>query len=593
LFAQFGRRLSAGRGRSARFSVPGQVRAALGASLIVLAGIVAVALYVPYELNESANERYVEDVIPLRGLVDGLAADVATQQAAAEEFLLTRDRKALKLYYSSGRTLNMTLAGIQPYRQRYPSLSRLLQEATLRIFQVQAALEAQISNRQLGRFDPEAPDTRDALRTADEAYGRLTDTIGDMTELTERAVAEAQDEQEATFQRLLVVLGWLGAVGLLIGGALFVITPRRLGELYAAEQRARREAESRADAARALAHTSDGVVLTDHEDAVRFSNPAASRLLETDTPAETGRILHELLPGWRSSGHDGAVVVPLTARGVERWLAITSVEFGDGVVYALRDVTEERALETMRSELLATASHELRTPMTSIYGAARTLLAHGDLAPERRETFLEMIASESERLARIVDGMLLASRLDADKVDVTAEEVNARELAESILESARVRAPENVTLRLDAPSRLPPVHCDPSRLRQVLLNLVDNAIKYSPDGGTIELSIDRAGDDALRFVVRDEGLGFPPDEAERIFDRFYRLDPGLTRGIGGTGLGLYISRELVERMSGSIWADSKPGRGSSFTVELPVAAESSSEAESMRPPSSVPGSARG
>jgi two-component system phosphate regulon sensor histidine kinase PhoR len=600
LFDQTARRLLAQGGRAARFSVPGQVRAALGASLIVLAGILAVALYVPYRLNESANERYVEEVIPLRGLAQRLALELATGHADAEEYLLSRDSEALGDYRAAQRAVNKTLRQIVPYEDRYPALDALVRDATFEIAELYGALEAQMLAVERGTFRANSDAAREALRKADAAYERLTRTLQDMIRETQRVVREAQDEQDATFQRLLIVLGWLGAVGLLIGGTLFVLTPRRLGEVYAAERRARREAESRADAARALAHVSDGVVLTDGDGVVRYSNPASAQLLETETREETGLRLRELLPGWgtaptprdgQQSG-TGSVVVPLDARGGERWLAITSVDFDEGVVYAIRDVTEERALETMRSELLATASHELRTPMTSIYGAARTLLAHGDLSPDRREAFLEMIANESERLARIVDGMLLASRLDADQVDVTTEQVDARALARSVLEAARVHAPDDVTIRLNAPRNLPPVACDPSRLRQVLLNLVDNAIKYSPDGGAVELVIERVGDESVRFVVHDEGLGFPPEEGEKIFDRFYRLDPELTRGIGGTGLGLYISRELVERMRGRIWAESEPGRGSSFTVELPLEPRSS-EAESTRSPSSVPGSAPG
>jgi signal transduction histidine kinase len=579
-------------------SVPGQVRAALGASLIVLGGILVVALYVPYRLNESAHERYVEDVLPLRALVDRLALQVATQQAHAEEYLLTRHHDALNQYFLGHRRVNRALRGISGYDDRHPRLQGLVREATTRIIVLQATLSAQIGARATGTFEAESAETRTGLRRADRAYERLRRTVTAMRGETVRVVRDAEEEQDATFERLIIVLSWLGAVGLLIGGTLFVLTPRRLGEVYAAERQARREAESRADAARALAHVSDGVVLTDREGAVRYSNPAAESLLETDTRVETGARLRELLPGWGTGPAPddgqpsvaGSLIVPLAGRAGERWLAITSVDFEEGVVYAIRDVTEERALETMRSELLATASHELRTPMTSIYGAARTLIAHEDLSPDRRAAFLQMIASESERLARIVDGMLLASRLDADQVDVTTEPVDARELARSVLEAARVHAPDNVTIRLSAPRELPMLSCDPSRLRQVLLNLVDNAIKYSPDGGAVELALHRT-DGGVQFVVRDEGLGFPSEEAEKIFDRFYRLDPELTRGIGGTGLGLYISRELVERMRGKIWADSEPGRGSSFTVELPLD-PNTSEAESTPPPSSVSGSVR-
>ncbi|MBD0329568.1 MAG: PAS domain-containing protein, partial [Thermoleophilia bacterium] len=335
--------------------------------------------------------------------------------------------------------------------------------------------------------------------------------------------------------------------------------------------------EARADAARALAHVSDGVVLTGRDGRLVFWNPAAAELLGLDDGDRAGRPLPELVPSWRaatSPGNGGStapVVLPVTTGAGERWLSVTSADFGDGVVYALRDVTEEHALETMRSDFLATASHELRTPMTSIYGAARTLLARdGELDAERRVAFLEMIANESERLARIIDEILLASRLDAGDVDFATEPCDAVALARSVLDAAEIRAPRNVELRLAAPSDLPTIACDPNRLRQILLNLVDNAIKYSPEGGEVVLSVALIGE-GLRFTVRDNGIGFPADETERIFERFYRVDPELRQGIGGTGLGLYISRELVERMNGRISAESAPGRGSTFAVDLPLA----------------------
>ncbi len=580
-------------GSRGRFSAPGQVRAALGAAIIVLAAIVATAFYVPYKLNETSDQRYVQEAIPLRTLVQDLKLQTVALKTAVLDYITFGDRSSLDAYDSAHARIIADLENMQPHVTRHPELERLRKLATDEIGSVNEVYQGQI--HLLDRFGKEP--TADSFADADRTFAAVSRTVDEMTDETTRFVEEAQDEQQATFRNLLIVLGWLGAMGLLIGATLFVVTPRRLGELYAAERRLRREAESRADAARALAHVSDGVVLTDRDGEVRFSNPAAATLLEVEGRREIGGRLRGLLPDWGSAGPGdgqaaaptpGSVVVPLEARGGERWLGITSVEFREGVVYAIRDVTEERALETMRSELVATASHELRTPMTSIYGAARTLLAHGDLTPERREAFLEMIANESERLARIVDGMLLASRLDADQVEVTTERVDAVAVAHSVLESARLRTPENVRLRLDAPVDLPPVACDPNRLRQVLLNLVDNAIKYSPDGGTVELAVHVTEEDAIRFVVRDEGLGFPSEEGEKIFERFYRLDPAQTRGIGGTGLGLYISRELVERMRGRIWADSEPGRGASFTVEIPLEPGSSEALSSLRP-TSVPG----
>jgi len=123
---------------------------------------------------------------------------------------------------------------------------------------------------------------------------------------------------------------------------------------------------------------------------------------------------------------------------------------------------------------------------------------------------------------------------------------------------------------IEAPKGLPPVAADPDKLRQVLTNLVDNAVKYSPDGGRVRVELSQAGN-RIRFRIEDQGLGIPPTEQSRIFEKFFRLDPNLTRGVGGTGLGLYICRELVHRMHGRIWVVSDGRRGSTFTVELPIA----------------------
>ena len=136
--------------------------------------------------------------------------------------------------------------------------------------------------------------------------------------------------------------------------------------------------------------------------------------------------------------------------------------------------------------------------------------------------------------------------------------------------AARTHAPDDVTVDLRAPQELPPVAADPGQLRQVLVNLVDNAIKYSPDGGPVEVGLE-ADESMMRFVVRDRGLGIPEGERTRIFEKFYRLDPEMRRGIGGTGLGLYICRELVRRVDGRIWVEPNGAVGSTFVVEIPLA----------------------
>jgi signal transduction histidine kinase len=167
----------------------------------------------------------------------------------------------------------------------------------------------------------------------------------------------------------------------------------------------------------------------------------------------------------------------------------------------------------------------------------------------------------------------LAAQLDSGGLRLDREGFDAAGLARKVISGTRARIPAGVTVSLAAPREAPTVAFgDPERARHVLGNLLDNAIKYSPDGGRIDVII-APEDDRLRFTVRDQGLGIPPGEQERIFEKFYRLDAAMSRGVGGSGLGLYICRELVARMEGRIWVSSEPGRGSSFSFELPRAEE--------------------
>ncbi len=554
-------------------TVAAQLRIAIALLVATLAAILLAAFYVPAQLQRSANEKYVEDAIPLRYYVQDLALQVARQQASVEAFLRTREPIRLERYTVAADAANGDLTQMKPLLGSHPRMFTLVRRATTQIAELQGAFDQQIAAVLSGTGRSEAG------RQADRALERFATTSDQMIDETDAFVATAEREQRERYRQLLFVLASLGVLALGIGVALFLLVPRRLGQLYEAEQQSRREAESRAEAARALAHVSDGVILTDAAGRVRFWNPAAVKLMGIDEDGAIGRELARLLPGWErlaqqpegQSGFGGAAVLPIHLDR-ERWLSVMSVDFGDGVVYAVRDVTEERALETLRSDFVATASHELRTPMTSISGAARTLLRHGErLPPERHHDFLEMIVAESDRLARIVDQILVASRIEAGKIDVSFERCDATGIARSVVDSAKHRAPTGIELHLDAPDALE-VDCDPDRLRQILGNVLDNAIKYSPDGGDVRVEL-HGEDDTVRFVVQDEGMGFEPSAAEAIFERFHRLDPQQTRGIGGTGLGLYIARELVRRMGGRIWAESERGRGAVFSFELPRVSE--------------------
>jgi signal transduction histidine kinase len=228
-----------------------------------------------------------------------------------------------------------------------------------------------------------------------------------------------------------------------------------------------------------------------------------------------------------------------------------------------------RELDRLKDEFVAVASHELRTPLAAVYGAAITLRQQ-DLDPKARDSMLDVIFHESARLARIVNDVLWASQLESGRLGATIEKCDGVELADEVVTEARTHLPEGYSLELTAAASVPAVAADPEKLRRILVNLVDNAAKYSPDGGRIEIEIEPA-DDHVRFAVRDQGLGMPDSEHERIFDKFHRLDPNLQRGVSGTGLGLYICRELVRQMNGRIWVASKVGKGSTFSFELPVA----------------------
>jgi PAS domain S-box-containing protein len=350
-----------------------------------------------------------------------------------------------------------------------------------------------------------------------------------------------------------------------------------------ARSRVTRQERERAE--RVLAHVGDGVFLVDRDGVIRLWNTAAEAITGLRSDAIADRPAAEAIPGWSTiaarvpvasrpgeiEDDSSAETVPLEIDGQEIWLSIAGVTLPDGIVYAFRDVTRERRLEELRSQFVATISHELRTPLASLHGAALTLVEREhELSGRTREDLLDMIAVQSKRLADLVEEILLTSQLDSGSFRVITEPFDVEELVWAVAAVARHRVDDDTTIEVSVPAVLPKVAGDAERTRQVLANLVDNAIKYSPHGGRIELGVE-AGDGFARFTVRDEGLGIPLGEQRRIFEKFYRLDPNHQRGIGGSGLGLYISRELVRSMHGRIWVESDLGKGATFTFELPLA----------------------
>jgi PAS domain S-box-containing protein len=343
-----------------------------------------------------------------------------------------------------------------------------------------------------------------------------------------------------------------------------------------------REAEERGKAARVIGSIADGVLLVDDAGIVRLWNPAAEAITGLARDAVVGQRIEQAIPGWTalttsvavasnpSSSSAYATAVPIDIDGRELWLSVNGVDFVDGTVYAFRDLTEAHRLEQLKADFIATVSHELRTPLAAVHGAAMTL-QRKDIAAggEVFDRLLVVIAEQSDRLAGMVNNILLASRVDSTGLEMATEHVDLVTLAADVLATVGAVADDRLTFELVAPPDLPPLAGDREKLRQVVTNLVANAAKYSPAGGRIEVELTPC-DGGLQIAVRDEGLGIAPDEQSLIFEKFYRADANMTRGVSGSGLGLYISRELVNLMGGTIFVQSALGKGSTFVVTLPL-----------------------
>ncbi len=384
--------------------------------------------------------------------------------------------------------------------------------------------------------------------------------------------AEILAGADATRRRLLLAgLGALAAVAL----AAYSLAPL-LGRNRLARQQ-------REQAARVLSHLGEGVFLVDSHGVVRLWNPAAESITGLSAQQMRGAHAETALPGWSSIAariptsepdeRSRPETIPLELHGRELWLSIAGVELGDGTVYAFRDATSEHRLEAIRAEFVATVSHELRTPLAALHGAAVTLTERGPLlTPTMHDTLLAMIATQSKRLADLVEDILLAGQLDAGSLRVEREPFNAATVARTAVDEARQRAATRAMLRISTSDDLPRVLGDEGRTHQVLANLIENAVKYSPAGSRVDVEVER--DDArVRFSVRDRGPGIPPAEREHVFEKFYRLDPNHHQGVGGSGLGLYICRQLISSMHGRIWVEPAPQHGSTFAFDLPIATE--------------------
>ena len=245
-----------------------------------------------------------------------------------------------------------------------------------------------------------------------------------------------------------------------------------------------------------------------------------------------------------------------------------SIQLGRGLL--LRDTTREKELDRLKSQLLSTVSHELRTPLASIKGFATTLLRQ-DVAwdDDTRREFLAIIDQESDRLSELIGNLLDMARVEAGTLRVEPEPTSLRPIVEETVRTYSVMTSQH-QFQIEMPRRLPQVMADPRRVRQVLRNLLENAVKYSPAGGPITVTAE-VRPDAVQIGVTDRGIGIQPEHLDRVFDRFCQVDSASTRKVGGSGLGLSICKAIVEAHKGRIWVDSRVGVGSSFYFTLPLA----------------------
>jgi len=331
----------------------------------------------------------------------------------------------------------------------------------------------------------------------------------------------------------------------------------------------------RAELATVLDRMTDGVLIVDGAGKIQFANPAVESIFEIKDPV--GRTVvevlrqYKLVEAWQrsqASGQPEEESVELSARHQFLQLVVLPDQRTGGSLLLVQNLTRVRRLETIRRDFISNVSHELRTPLASLKALTETLREGALDDPKAAPRFLGRIETEVDALTQMASELLELTRIESGQVPLEFIKIPSTALLFSVADRMRAQAERaGLTISIDSPQLLPDVKADPSRLEQVLVNLIHNAIKFTRSGGEVVLSAQRDGD-MVRFSVQDTGIGIPADDLERIFERFYKADRA--RSSGGTGLGLSIARHIVEAHGGRIWAESKEGRGSTFYFTILV-----------------------
>ena len=318
-------------------------------------------------------------------------------------------------------------------------------------------------------------------------------------------------------------------------------------------------------------HMTDGVASFTNDGKVIQLNPAACELLGVSREDQLSfsdifSSLEVTFESLRDLGADDAVECDLFVGGRTLRVSFASVGTEVAVLAVIHDITEQFKLETSRREFVANVSHELRTPLTNVKSYAETLLDMCEPEDEMKKSFYGVIINETDRMTRIVKDLLILSRLDYAKMDWKISRFSLMESLENVTRAMEMDAKNHKhELSLNIPKELPEMNGDKGRVEQVFVNIISNAIKYTPDGGKITVSALNDGG-RVEITVEDTGIGIPKKDLDRIFDRFYRVDKARSRARGGTGLGLAITKEIVEYHGGSIKVESELNVGTKVTI---------------------------
>ena len=343
--------------------------------------------------------------------------------------------------------------------------------------------------------------------------------------------------------------------------------------------------QDRAKMAATLIAMQEGVMVLAVDGTVRLINPAMERMIGRQGAELTGKSywevirqprLHEFIAHALAGGTGATTEIGLGAGSDRIFQVYTSSlsegeEYSAGLVLVFHDISDLRRLEQVRKDFVANVSHELRTPLTAIKGYVEALRDDPKIELPQRHRFLEIIETHTDRLNLIITDLLLLSKIESGQIPLKQEPVELALLINRTLGllSHQIDRKQHKIV-LDIPATLPAVSGDEERLGQVFSNLLDNAVKYTPDKGTLTITA-VLNDTMIEVAIEDTGIGIPPKDLSRIFERFYRVDKARSRELGGTGLGLAIVKHLVEAHGGTVSVQSA-GKGSRFTVRLPVAA---------------------